>query len=50
MLAGDYMYNKNNFDKALQFYKLALTKVIATKKESDHIKDRIKLINNKTAQ
>ena len=50
MLAGDYMYNKNNFDKALQFYKLALTKVIATKKESDHIKDRRKLINNKTAQ
>ncbi len=41
VLAGDYLYKKNNFRKALGFYQTALTKVIATKKEQDHIKMRI---------
>ena len=41
VLAGDYLYEKKNFRKALGFYETALTKVIATKKEQDHIKMRI---------
>ncbi|HEX9512900.1 MAG TPA: C45 family peptidase [Puia sp.] len=44
VLAGDYSYKQKQFSKALHFYQLALTKVIATKKEEDHIRDRIKKI------
>jgi len=47
LLAGDYLYKQKNNKKALQFYQLALTKVIATKKEEDHIKEQIKKINKK---
>ena len=42
VLAGDYSYKQKQFSKALHYYQLALTKVIATKKEEDHIRDRIK--------
>ena len=49
ILAGDYLYKQNDFKKALHFYKVALTKVIATKKEEDHIKDQVKKINKKLA-
>lgn len=45
LLAGDYLYIQKDYAAALQNYKLALTKVIATKKEEDHIKDRIQKIN-----
>jgi len=49
VLAGDYLYNQKDYAAALQNYNLALTKVIATKKEEDHIKDQIKKINKKLA-
>ena len=45
VLAGDYSYKINDPSKALQFYNLALTKIIATKKEEYYIKDQIKRIN-----
>lgn len=49
ILAGDYLYKQSDFKKALHFYQVALTKVIATKKEEDHIKDQVKKINKKLA-
>jgi preprotein translocase subunit SecA len=49
VLAGDYLYKHKEYKKALQQYNQALTKVIATKKEEDHIKARIKKINKKLA-
>jgi hypothetical protein len=48
-LAGDYLYKQKEYAAALQNYDLALTKVIATKKEEDHIRDQIKKINKKLA-
>ncbi|MBK5273191.1 MAG: peptidase C45 [Bacteroidia bacterium] len=45
VLAGDYLYKQKQFKKALYFYQQALTKVIATKKEKDHILDQIKKLN-----
>lgn len=45
VLAGDYLYKKKQYAAALKNYQLALTKVIATKKEEDHIKEQIKKIN-----
>jgi predicted choloylglycine hydrolase len=47
VLAGDYLYKRDEYAKALGYYTTALTKEIATKKEEDHIKDRIKKINKK---
>ena len=47
VLAGDYLYKQKKYAAALQKYQLALTKVIATKKEADHIKDQIQKINKK---
>ncbi len=47
ILAGDYLYKHNEYKKALHFYQVALTKVIATKKEEDHINDQVKKINKK---
>ena len=49
LLAGDYLYKQKEYAAALQHYKQALTKVIATKKEEDHIKEQIKKINKKLA-
>ena len=49
LLAGDYLYKQKEYAAALQNYNLALTKVIATKKEEDHIKAQIKKINKKLA-
>ncbi|MCX6204770.1 MAG: C45 family autoproteolytic acyltransferase/hydrolase [Bacteroidetes bacterium] len=49
ILAGDYSYKLNDYTKALLYYNLALTKIIASKKEEDYIKDQIKRINNKLA-
>jgi hypothetical protein len=45
VLAGDYLYKQKQFKKALYCYQQALTKVIATKKEKDHILDQIKKLN-----
>jgi isopenicillin-N N-acyltransferase like protein len=47
LLAGDYLYKQKKYAAALQQYNLALTKVIATKKEEDHIRDQIQKINKK---
>ena len=47
LLAGDYLYKQKEYAAALQNYNIALTKVIATKKEEDHIKEQIKKINKK---
>jgi predicted choloylglycine hydrolase len=49
LLAGDYLYKQKNYAAALKDYKTALTKVIATKKEEDHIKEQIQKINKKLA-
>ncbi|MEO7265416.1 MAG: C45 family peptidase [Ferruginibacter sp.] len=47
VLAGDDLFKQKNYQKAKYFYEVALTKVIATKKEEDHIKAQIKKIENK---
>ena len=47
VLAADYLYRKEQFKKSLQYYQVALTKEIATKKEEAHIKDGINKCNNK---
>ncbi|HTI11534.1 MAG TPA: C45 family autoproteolytic acyltransferase/hydrolase [Puia sp.] len=44
VLAGDYLFKQKDYQRALHFYQQALTKVIATKKEEDHVRDRIKKI------
>jgi isopenicillin-N N-acyltransferase like protein len=49
LLAGDYLYEQKEYVAALVNYNLALTKVIATKKEEDHIKGQIAKINKKLA-
>lgn len=49
LLAGDYLYRQKEYTEALKNYNLALTKVIATKKEEDHIREQIKKINKKLA-
>ena len=41
VIAGDYLYKQKQFAAALPYYKIALTKVIATKKEEDHIRAQI---------
>jgi hypothetical protein len=50
VLAGDYTYKKEKYQKALGYYKIALTKVIATKKEEDHIKTQIEACNKKLSE
>ncbi|MEO5984639.1 MAG: C45 family peptidase [Ferruginibacter sp.] len=47
VLAGDDLFNQGEYQKAKHFYEMALTKVIATKKEEYHIKAQIKKIENK---
>lgn len=47
LLAGDYLYKKKQYGAALQNYRIALTKIIATKKEEDHIREQIQKINKK---
>lgn len=49
LLAGDYLYKQKDYTAALKNYKLALTKIIATKKEEDHIREQIQKINKKLA-
>ena len=46
-LAGDYVFKKNEFAKAIQYYQKALTKVVATKKEEDYIHKQIGICNKK---
>ena len=47
VLAGDYCYKQKNYTRALEFYKMALTKEIATKNEEAHIRKQIKKIENR---
>jgi hypothetical protein len=47
VLAGDELFKQKEFQKAKHFYEMALTKVIATKKEEDHIKAQLKIIEKK---
>ncbi|CAN5716050.1 acyl-CoA--6-aminopenicillanic acid acyl-transferase [soil metagenome] len=47
VLAADYLYKQKDYTKALQFYKMALTKVIATKPEEAHIRKQIRKIEIK---
>ena len=47
VLAGDYLYKRKKYTEALKNYQLGLTKVIATKKEEDHIRSQIRKINKK---
>ena len=49
VLAGDYLYQQKNYAAALRNYQIAITKVIATKKEEDYIKGQIKKISKKLA-
>ncbi len=44
VLAGDYLYKRNDKKRALHYYQAALTKVIATKKEEKHIREQIRKI------
>ena len=48
VLAGDYLYRKKEFASAQQYYEQALTKLIATKKEEDHIRKQIENCKQKT--
>lgn len=47
VLAGDYLYKQKNYSAALHNYQVALTKVIATKQEEEHIRKQIRKINEK---
>jgi hypothetical protein len=49
VLAGDHAYKKEEWQKALHYYKAALTKVIATKKEEDHIREQIEACTKRIA-
>lgn len=48
VLAGDYLYKKKEFQNALHDYQTALTKVIATKKEENYIKQQVEKCRKKT--
>ena len=50
ILAGDYLFKKDQFKKALPFYETALTKEIATYKEEEHARDQIKLCIKKLSK
>ena len=45
VLAGDYLYKKKEYKKALYFYQQALAREIATLKEKEHILSRIKKLD-----
>jgi len=47
VLAGDYLYKRKDFVKAEKEYNIALTKVIATKKEENYIRLQIKKCEEK---
>lgn len=47
VLAGDHCYKKENWKKAMGYYQTALTKVIATKPEEEHIKKQIEACKKK---
>jgi isopenicillin-N N-acyltransferase-like protein len=42
VLAGDYLYKQKQYQQALHYYKIALTKEIATSKERQHVEEQVK--------
>jgi isopenicillin-N N-acyltransferase like protein len=50
VVAGDYLYKQKDYQKALRFYQQALTKVIATKPERDHIIEQVRKANKKISR
>lgn len=48
VIAGDYLYKQKNYAAALPYYKMALTREIATKKEEEHIRAQINACLKKT--
>jgi isopenicillin-N N-acyltransferase like protein len=46
-LAGDYLFKKKKYDMALPFYKMALTKLVATKKEEINIQKQVEKCQEK---
>ena len=48
VVAADYLYKKKEYKKAMGFYETALTKVIATKPEENHIREQIKKCKEKS--
>jgi len=42
VLAGDYSFKRKDYKKAAGYYETALTKVIATKPEENHIRRQLK--------
>ncbi|MDE3247136.1 MAG: peptidase C45 [Bacteroidota bacterium] len=49
VMAGDYLFKNKQYTAALPYYKTALTKVIATQKEEEHIKTQIAACEKKAA-
>lgn len=47
VLAGDYLYKREQFNEAKRYYEMALTKMIATRKEEKHIRDQIENCKHK---
>ncbi len=47
VLAGNYSFKQNQFDKALNYYQQALTKEIATIPEKEYILQQIEIIKSK---
>jgi isopenicillin-N N-acyltransferase-like protein len=45
VIAGDYSFGQKEYQKALHYYRTALTKVIATKKEENYITAQIEKCN-----
>jgi hypothetical protein len=47
VIAGNYLYKQKKYSEALDYYKTALTKEIATVKEADYIKKQIERCSKK---
>jgi hypothetical protein len=48
VIAGDYLFKKKEYKQAIGYYETALTKVIATKPEEQHIREQIKKCKEKS--
>ena len=49
VLAGDYSFKEKQYQTAIGYYEAALTKVIATKPEENHIREQLKKSKKKNA-
>lgn len=47
MLAGDYEFDKSNYARAMEFYRMGLLKEIATQQERIHMEERLKTCSEK---